>query len=240
MFRSTLPLFLLLGGCAQKTQVDAIDARLKALEEKVAAGGGASAKGTPAAPSPEEEAAKKLMEEAQNAITANDYGTAKTKLQEVMDKYKTTRAGMAANKMMPEVALIGSDAKPIEVEKWYQGKADFSQSDATLLVFWESWCPHCKREMPKMPELQAKWKSKGLQVVGLTKVNKSATDESVTTFMAENKIDIPMAKEKDGSMSAAYAVTGVPAAAIVKGGKVIWRGHPARLTDEMLEKLLSS
>ena len=59
MFRSTLPLFLLLGGCAQKTQVDAIDARLKALEEKVAAGGGASAKGTPAAPSPEEEAAKR-------------------------------------------------------------------------------------------------------------------------------------------------------------------------------------
>jgi thiol-disulfide isomerase/thioredoxin len=180
------------------------------------------------------------MEEAQNAMTANDYPTAKIKLQEVMDKYKTTRAGMAATKMMPEVSLIGSDAKPIEAEKWFQGKAQIGDSKATLLVFWESWCPHCKREMPKMPELQAKWKDKGLEIVSLTKVNKSATDESVTTFLKENKIDIPTAKEKDGSMSAAYAVTGVPAAAIVKDGKVIWRGHPARLTDELLGKLLAS
>jgi hypothetical protein len=38
-------------------------------------------------------------------------------------------------------------------------------------------------------------------------------------------------------MSNAYAVTGIPAAAVVKGGKVVWRGHPAQLTDEVLTKL---
>jgi hypothetical protein len=32
-------------------------------------------------------------------------------------------------------------------------------------------------------------------------------------------------------------VTGIPAAAVVKGGKVIWRGHPAQLTDDVLGKL---
>ena len=41
-------------------------------------------------------------------------------------------------------------------------------------------------------------------------------------------------------MSAAYAVSGIPAAALVKEGKVIWRGHPARLTDELLEQLLAN
>ena len=41
-------------------------------------------------------------------------------------------------------------------------------------------------------------------------------------------------------LSGAYAVSGIPAAALVKDGKVIWRGHPSRLTDELVQQLLSS
>jgi len=239
MIRTVAPLaLLLLGGCVQKSEYDALEARVKSLEEKAAA---APAKpGAAAAPSPEDEAAKKLMEEASAAMSAGDYGTAKNKLQEVVDKYGSSRIAAAARNQLPEVALVGTDAKPIEVEKWYQGKAALGDSRATLLVFWETWCPHCKREMPKMPALQEKWGGKGLKIVALTKVNKSATDESVTSFLKENNIAIPTAKEKDGSMSAAYAVNGVPAAALVMDGKVVWRGHPARLTDAVIEKLLSS
>ena len=236
MFRFVLPLALLVTGCVQKSQFDALEARVKTLEDKAAA---APAKPGAPASTPEDDAAKKLMEEAQNALSTNDYATAKAKLQEVVEKYGATRMAAAAKKQLPEVALIGSDAKAIEVEKWYQGKASLSDSKATLLVFWESWCPHCKREMPKMPALAEKWKPKGLNVVALTKVTKSATDESVTTFLKENKIELPVAKEKDGSMSNAYAVTGIPAAAIVKDGKVVWRGHPARLTDDVIEKILA-
>jgi thiol-disulfide isomerase/thioredoxin len=237
MTRYALPFALLIAGCAQKSQVDSLEARVKALEERSAS---APAKpGAAAASTPEDDAAKKLMEEAQNALAADDYPTATAKLQEVVDKYGTSRVAAAAKKQLPEVQLVGSDAKPLEVEKWYQGKASLTDSKATLLVFWESWCPHCKREMPKMPALAEKWKPKGLQVVGITKVTKSATDETVTAFLKENNINIPIAKEKDGSLSAAYAVTGIPAAAIVKDGKVVWRGHPARLTDEAIEKILA-
>jgi thiol-disulfide isomerase/thioredoxin len=235
MTRFALPLVLLFTACAQKSDVTALEARVKALEDKATA---APAPGK-AASTPEDDAAKKLMEEANNAVAANDYATAKAKLQEVVDKYGTSRMASAAKKQLPEVSLIGSDAKPIEVEKWYQGKASLGDSKATLLVFWETWCPHCKREMPKMPALAEKWKPKGMNVVALTKVTKSATDDSVTDFLKENNIAIPAAKEKDASMSNAYAVTGIPAAAIVKDGKVVWRGHPARLTDETIEKILA-
>ena len=44
----------------------------------------------------------------------------------------------------------------------------------------------------------------------------------------------PTAKEK-GDLSEYYGVRGVPAAAVVKGGKVVWRGHPSRINDKMLE-----
>lgn len=231
---------LFLVGCAQKKDVDAMDARVKALEEKIAAlekaprAGGAAAAADPAA----EEAASKLMTEVQDAMKGGDYATAKTKVATLTAEYASTKAGKAASRMAAEINLVGTDAKAIEVEKWFQGKADYADSKATLLVFWESWCPHCKREVPKMSEEQAKYKAKGIQIIGLTKVTKSSTDEKVAEFIKENKVTYPIAKEKDGSMSEAFAVSGIPAAALVKDGKVIWRGHPGRLNDEMLDKLM--
>ncbi len=241
MLRLALFSFLLTG-CAQKSELDAANERIKALEEKVAqlekapAAKGAAAS---AASSEEEEAAGKLMQEVQEAVKGGDYATAKTKLADLTGKYAATRAGKAATRMASEINLIGTDAAPIEVDKWFQGKADFSGSKATLLVFWEVWCPHCKKEMPQLAEEEGKWKEKGVQIVGVTKVTKSATDEKVSEFLKENKIKYPVAKEKDGSMSKAYAVSGIPAAALVKDGKVIWRGHPARLDDATVEKLLN-
>jgi hypothetical protein len=35
-----------------------------------------------------------------------------------------------------------------------------------------------------------------------------------------------------------FGVSGIPAAAVVKGGKVVWRGHPARLSEQMLKDWL--
>jgi thiol-disulfide isomerase/thioredoxin len=238
-----LPLLALLTGCADKKSFDAATERIAALEKKVEE---LEKKGAPGAAraavpdSPEETAAMELMKAAQTAQRANDYPTAKAKLAELQEKYATTRAGKSAVRLATEINLVGSDAKPIEVEKWFQGKASLTDSPATLLVFWETWCPHCKREMPKMQPNAEKWKAKGVQVVGLTKITKSSTEEAVTTFIKENEIKFPMAKEKEGSMSAAYAVSGIPAAALVKDGKVIWRGHPSGLTDEVLQGLLDS
>ena len=70
-------------------------------------------------------------------------------------------------------------------------------------------------------------------------MTKSATDEKVEEFIKESKAKFPILKEKDGSLSKAYAVSGIPAAALVKDGKVIWRGHPARLDDATIDALMS-
>ena len=107
----------------------------------------------------------------------------------------------------------------------------------TLLAFWEAWCPHCQREVP---ELEATYKSlspQGLQIVGLTKITKSATEEKVTEFIKEKGVTYPMAKET-GALSEYFGVSGIPAAAVVKDGKVVWRGHPARLDEETLKAWL--
>ena len=118
-----------------------------------------------------------------------------------------------------------------------QPRTNLASDKTILLVFWEVWCPHCKREVPKIEEIYNNYKGKGLQVVGLTKINRSATEDSVQAFITEKKLSYPMAKE-DGGLSTHFGVSGVPAAAVVKGGKVVWRGHPVRLTTEMIEAWL--
>jgi thiol-disulfide isomerase/thioredoxin len=224
-------------GCATKQEVSDLEARVKALEEKAAAA--PAAKAAPQAPpqDPNEDAASALMKDAQLAINAADFDTAKAKLADIQSQYPTTRAAKAATRISQEIGLIGQAAPPLTVDKWFQGKADYAANKATVVIFWEQWCPHCKEEMPKMQPLSEKWKDK-LAVIGITKVTKTSTDDLVMQFLKENNIKFPIAKEKDATISQAFSVSGIPAAAIVKGGKVIWRGHPNKLTDDFLTKLL--
>ncbi len=248
---STAGLFgmLALSACASSTQVTELDARIKALEGKLAemeakpAAKSAAAGAAAAKPelSPEEkakeDAALALMKEAQTAMRANDFTTAKAKLAEIQASYAETRAGKAAVRMAEEVNLVGTDAPPIEVEKWFQGNATYGKQ-ATLVLFWEKWCPHCIREMPEMAVMAPKFKGK-VEFVGVTKMTKKVTEEDINTFIKDNKIGFPMALEKEGSMSRNFKVTGIPAAALVKDGKVIWRGNPATLDEATLTSLIS-
>lgn len=243
---SSIAIALLITSCASKTEVTDLDARLKALEEKVtkletskpAPLAAASAKPEL---SPEEkakeDAALNLMKEAQAAIRANDFATAKTKLAQIQAEYADTRAGKAAQRMSEEVNLLGTPAPALEVDKWFQGKASFDKP--TLVVFWEVWCPHCKREMPELAQLEPKFKGK-VQFVGLTKMTKKITEDQVQAFIKDNSIGFAMGLEKDGSMSKAFKVTGIPAAALVKGGNVVWRGNPATLDEKTLTDLLAA
>jgi len=233
--------------CAPKSEVDALNAKVEELTKKVetlekggGARGAAAGSAAPAADPAREESATKLLTEAQEARKAMDFATAKTKLEELQKSWADTRAGKAASRIAAEVNVVGKDAPALDVEKWFTKKqAKYDTAKVNVLVFWEVWCPHCKREVPKLPELQEKWKGKGVQVMAFTKITKSATEESVQDFIKEHKLEgIPMGKEKDASLSNALAVTGIPAAAVVKDGKVVWRGHPAQLDDAAIQKLI--
>lgn len=246
-FRPAIALALLLAGCATEDQVKKLEERIVTMEKKVEemekkAPAGRSA--TPAAPTgnPEEEAAAgKLVEEMQAAMAAGKTEDAKAKATELTTKYGSTTTAMRAKKMTAELAVFGKDAPAkLEVDKWFQGegKVDLASSKPTLLVFWEVWCPHCRKEMPEIEGgFWKNYQAKGLQVVALTRLTKGKTEDDVKTFISENKLTFPIAKEK-GDMADYFAVSGIPAAAVVKGGKVVWRGHPGRLTDDMIKSWL--
>lgn len=238
----TLVLALGLAGCATTEQVQQLEEKVASLEEKVAQLEAAPKGGGSAVDPAAEEAAKKLYEEVSELAAKGEMAQAQAKMKEMAGKYGSTTMYKRAKKLEAELEVIGKDA-PTEwgIEKWYQGEelVDLDSDQATLVVFWEVWCPHCRREVPNMKETFSTWSGKGLQVVGLTRITRSATEEKVVDFIKEQEVNYPMAKE-DGAAAKHFNVSGIPAAAIVKGGKVIWRGHPARLNEELLTKFLNS
>lgn len=243
-FRPLALVALLVAGCASTTQVKQLEEKVASLEKQVEELKAAKpASGRPAAPAAPanpaaEEAATKLFDEVRALTEKGQMEEAKAKMAELNSKYGSTQVAAKAKKTAAELEVVGKAVTGLTVEKWYQGesKLDLAGNTPTLVVFWEAWCPHCRREVPKLEETYTKYKGK-MNVVGLTKVTRSSSDEKVTEFIKENKVSYPMAKEK-GDMSETFAVSGIPAAAVVKGGKIIWRGHPARLTDEMINSWL--
>lgn len=223
----------------------ALEARLAQLEEKVEqmaarpAAPAAAARPPQAqpggAPDPGEQEAAELLRGASELYEGGDYQGAKGKLAELREKYGATRAARAGARLEADLEVIGGDAPTLTTEKWFQGDTSFDEGDATLVVFWEVWCPHCKREVPKLEATYAKYKDQGLNMIGLTKMSRDITEDQVTEFISSNNITYPIGKEEGQSMSDAFNVRGVPAAAVVKNGKIVWKGHPARLTDNLIE-----
>ena len=253
MNRNILILGALLVGCASADRVQKIEEKLEnispsadgdlakkvaQLEKDVAElkKGGGSAK--PAVNTEKEKKAAEIYREVQASIKSGDMDKAKAKLAEMEKSYGDTRLWKRAQRTKKEVEIIGGDApKEYTGVDWMQGSSDLG-SGTTLVVFWEIWCPHCKREVPSLEAKHNKYKSKGLKLVGLTKLSRNKTQEEVMKFVTDNKVTYPIGKE-DGALSKAFAVSGIPAAAVVKDGKIVWRGHPGSLDDGTLAGFLN-
>ena len=238
--RLTMFIALLASGCATADRVQTLEDRIAELEGKVeelASRPATAAARTDAVDPAAEEAAQQLYAEITELVKAGSLNEAKAKVEILTSKYASTKTARRAKKVAAELEVIGKPAPTsLTIEKWYQGESEvnIASGKPTLVVFWEEWCPHCKREVPNLNETYGKYKGQGLQVVGLTKITRKSTEESVTAFIAEKEVAYPMAKET-GDMSSYFNVSGIPAAAVVKDGTIVWRGHPARLTDEMIQ-----
>jgi cytochrome c biogenesis protein CcmG/thiol:disulfide interchange protein DsbE len=85
----------------------------------------------------------------------------------------------AERKVAPDFSLNDASGKPIKLSD-FKGKV-------VLLNFWATWCGGCKVEIPELIEFQSKYKSGGLEVVGVS----TDTDgwKVVKPFVAEKKIN---------------------------------------------------
>jgi thiol-disulfide isomerase/thioredoxin len=230
----------LASGCATtglREQVSQLEQRVALLEAQVR---GVARPGTPgAAPGTNaDDAAIALYEQAVDLAMKGMAAEARTLAQEILANYASTRAAAPAQRMLAELAVVGREVSDLGVDTWYQSQATLADHPLTLLIFFEVWCPHCQREMPRLQATFDNWRDQGLGVVGVTSLSRGKTAEEVVAFAQSASITYPIGHAAPGTWEA-YGVNGVPAAALVRDGVVVWRGHPALLEDDDLRGWLS-
>jgi tetratricopeptide (TPR) repeat protein len=150
-----------------------------------------------------------------------------------------------------EALTIGDEAPAISVSKWLKGDPvdRLDPRKPYVVEFWATWCAPCRVSIPRLTELQKKYKGKGVTIIG---VSVDQNQNAVAPFVTEmgEKMDYTIAiddvpKGEKGStrnMAASWMEAagqhGIPTAFIVRDGKVAWIGHPMAL-DEALEKSLA-
>jgi len=165
-----------------------------------------------------------------------------TTYEQLLARYPSDDASKEARKVMRELRIIGKAAPELKVEDWVSGEPSSIASlkgKVVLVNFWQTWCPHCRKELPHMGELYNKYKDQGLVVIGATKNDNRQNEEQLKEFLDQNPVPYPIARV-DPSSSNDYAVSGIPAAALIdRDGIVRWRAHPGQLSETQLEQFLA-
>ncbi len=95
----------------------------------------------------------------------------------------------------------------------------------TLLVFWATWCPPCRREIPQLVKVREKYGRKGLKIVAVA-INYRETRNLVDKFRRAYKLPYTILWDKGNKISSAYAIKGVPTSILIDGEGVIrFRGY---------------
>lgn len=97
---------------------------------------------------------------------------------------KTAPSPPAALSKLPETVL---DAQLIATDGAAFKLADYS-GKVLLLNLWATWCGPCRQETPELVKLYKEFKSKGLEVVGLTTENPDTSAALVKDFVRANGV----------------------------------------------------
>ena len=142
------------------------------------------------------------------------------------------------------VAAKGKDAPDFVLTDLQGNSVKLSdlRGRAVVLNFWATWCPPCKEEIPWFVELQQRYGSQGLQVVGVNMDDGDKKD--VAKFAAENSINYPVLLGEE-SVAAAYGgIEYLPTTFYIdRNGVVVNRifGQPGRQEIEQnVQSLIAS
>ena len=147
----------------------------------------------------------------------------------------------AAEEALPTLSLEGLP------EVWLQGTPvkEWERDKVYIFEFWATWCGPCLAAMPHMEQLHRAFKDNPrMQLIGVNVMDRKSP-EALKEFLKNrpSPLNYTMAVDVDGKKTmkkwlTPLEVTGIPHAFAVKNGKLIWRGHPSKLSEETLQAML--
>src|SRR5262245_42961209 len=146
---------------------------------------------------------------------------------------------------------VGDPAPKLQTGKWVQGDAvkEFEKDKTYIVEFWATWCGPCRVSIPHLNEIHAKFKDKGLIVIGqdcwendeslVQPFIKKMGDKMTYRVALDDKAGHEKGKMAETWMQAA-GQNGIPSAFLVDTkGTIAWIGHPMNLKDSLVEEVLA-
>jgi cytochrome c biogenesis protein CcmG/thiol:disulfide interchange protein DsbE len=111
-----------------------------------------------------------------------------------------------------------------------------------VVDFWASWCAPCRRSIPWLNAMQAKYADRGLVVIGVN-VDKERRDAE--KFLAETPASFEILFDSQGELPAKYGVSAMPSSYVFDGNGTLIAKHLGFQVskredyEEVLRKLVS-
>jgi len=101
--------------------------------------------------------------------------------------------------------------------------SEFRGKKAVLLVFWTTWCPNCKSEIPDLKKLQEKYRDGELTILSVSSGEK---EKPVRSFAAKEGINYTVLMDTEGQVARAFGIVGVPTNLIInRKGELVYKEH---------------
>ncbi len=109
-----------------------------------------------------------------------------------------------------------------------------------LLDFWASWCAPCRATMPSLEALAARYKDKGVVLVG---VSLDRTAEDATSYLrasgSSRLVALWGSLAQAREVALTYGIVGIPHTFVIdRQGIIRFADHPARLKDTLIDAWL--
>lgn len=81
-----------------------------------------------------------------------------------------------------------------------------------VLNFWATWCPPCIQELPSLEQLQARFKDRGVEVVG---ISVDVDGKAYQQFLKDHKVDFVTVRDPDQKTNSLYGTFKFPETYII-------------------------
>lgn len=110
------------------------------------------------------------------------------------------------------------------------------KGNSVALVFWTSWWPSCKAEMPVLREVHEEMKDENVKIIGINLIYND-TIKDVLNVIETDKITFPILFD-EGSASVAYGIRSIPTVVIIDKEGIVTQHKIGPMThDELVENL---
>jgi peroxiredoxin len=129
----------------------------------------------------------------------------------------------------PDFSLKDLSGQRLELSQ-YRGKV-------VLLNFWATWCAPCRSEIPRFVDLQNKYGSQGLQIVG---ISLDDDPKPVSRFYQQAKMNYPVAIGNAKLAEQYGGVLGLPVSFLIGRDGRIYAKHVGEADISSLEQEIKS